>query len=192
MAPEMAVLDVGCGRGGLMAELARRGCSVVGVEIDRALVQRCTEAGLRVHEGRAEELPLADAAVDGIVCSVVVPYTDEERAVAEWARVLRPGGTINATFHGVGYGVDYLVHGPGLKRRFYGLRMLVNTMYYRATGRKLPGFVGDTLCQTSSRLQAYYRRCGLTLEREEVIGTVLGAPWFLAHRVVKEPGRGAV
>lgn len=183
--PGVSVLDVGCGDGELMSELAARGCSVSGVEIDRVLVEACQISGLQVTEGRAEDLPVADASIDLIVCSVVLPYTDERRAVAEWARVLKPGGAVNAILHGVGYGLDYLFHGPGWKRRFYGFRMLANTIFYGLFGRRLPGFVGDTLCQTRRRMKSYYRISGLALEREHVVAVLMGAPKFLCHRVVK-------
>ena len=88
----LVVLDVGCGEGELMSRLADRGCSVSGVEIDHSLVQMCRASGLQVVEGRAESLPLAAASVDAIVCSVVLPYTDERRVIAEWNRVLESGG----------------------------------------------------------------------------------------------------
>jgi SAM-dependent methyltransferase len=185
----MSVLDVGCGDGGLMSELIGLGCSVAGVEIDRSLVQACLAKGIPVSEGRAEKLPVPDASVDAIVCSVVLPYTVERQAVAEWARVLKPGGAINATCHGIGYGLNYLLQGQGLKKRFYGLRMLANTLFYRLTSRRLPGFLGDTLCQTSRRMISYYRTSGLHLEREELVGVVMGAPQFLCHRAIKQSGR---
>jgi len=185
MSPGLAVLDIGCGAGDLMSELVSRGCSVTGVESDSSVVQTCRAAGLQVSEGRAEDLPVADASVDGIVCSVVLPYTDERQAIAEWARVLKPGGAVNVTCHGVGYGLDYLIRGRGWKRRFYGFRMLSNTLFYRLSGRRLPGFLGDTLCQTSRWMSSYYQAFGLDLEREQVVGVVMGFPQFLCHRVVK-------
>jgi SAM-dependent methyltransferase len=168
-----------------MAELAGRGCSIAGLEIDPALVESCRASGLQVSQGEAERLPVADESLDAIVCSVVLPYTDEKKAVAEWARVLRPGGAINATFHGLGYGLNYLTRRPGLMTKFYGLRMLANTAFYGITDRRLPGFLGDTLCQTAWRLRSYYRSVGLELQAEQVVGTCLRLPIFLCHRVVK-------
>ncbi len=179
------LLDVGCGEGELMTELLHLGASVQGVEIASSLVQSCLAQGLDVTEGTAEHLPIPDASKNGIVCSVVLPYTDEQQAVAEWARVLKPGGWVNATYHGIGYGLGYLLRGSGAKQRFYGLRMLANTAVYRTTARKLPGFLGDTLCQSTARMQFYYRRCGLTLEREQIVETVVGKPKFLCHRLIK-------
>jgi len=45
-----------------------------------------------VREGTAENLPLADASVDWIWCRDVFVHVDVPRALAEFARVLRPGG----------------------------------------------------------------------------------------------------
>jgi SAM-dependent methyltransferase len=177
------VLDVGCGTGELMGALSGNGHPVLGVEIDPALVAHCRNAGLEVIEGQAEHLPFPDASVDAIVCSVVLPYTDERLAVAEWARVLKPGGVVNVTCHGIGYGLNYLIRGHGLRKRIYGLRMLVNSAAYASLQRRLPGFMGDTLCQTSRRLRRYYSAHGLELLQEEVFGKTLGMPQFLCHRL---------
>ncbi len=185
LAPGRMVLDVGSGNGSLMKELASMGFAVSGIEIDPALIEACREEGLDVREGRAESLPFPDESMDAVVCSVVLPYTDERAAVEEWVRVLRPGGVVNASGHGLGYGVRYLVRGPGLKTRFYGLRMLANTLFYRLSGRRLPGFVGDTLCQSSGRMNAHFRSLGLVSQDELVVGRFFGFPIFLCHRAVK-------
>jgi ubiquinone/menaquinone biosynthesis C-methylase UbiE len=37
-------------------------------------------------------LGIRTASLDGLVSCVVLPYTDEQRAVEEWGRVLRRGG----------------------------------------------------------------------------------------------------
>jgi SAM-dependent methyltransferase len=182
-----ALLDVGCGDGELLEVLKRQGGfdKVFGLEIDPELTRVCHQRGLFVIRGRAEAIPLASASLDAVVCSVVIPYTDSRRAIREWSRILKPGGLVHATYHGWGFGWDYLLHGAHFKKRFYGLRMLVNSVVYDWSGRRLPGFLGDTLCQSAKRLRLIYDSCGLTLEREEVIETVAGAPRFLGHRLRK-------
>lgn len=184
--PGMRVLDVGCGDGDLMRELADQGCRVVGVEVVPSLVGFCRGQGLNVVEGAAERLPFPEESFDAVVCSVVLPYTDERLAIAKWARVLKPGGAANASYHGLGYGLDYLFRNRSWRMNVYGLRMLLNTGCYQATGRRLPGFLGDTLCQTARRLAHYYRDHGFVLQSDEVAGTCCGLPRFLCHRIVKE------
>jgi SAM-dependent methyltransferase len=186
----MHVLDVGCGEGELMSELLNRGITVTGVEISKSAVESCRRQGLDVVEGVAEDLPFPANSFDGIVCSVVIPYTDERKAIAEWARVLKPGGVVRTTYHGIGYGLLYAGGGgdPQRKLRFYGFRMLVNTACYHLTGYRLPGFLGDTLCQAASRLQRFYDASGLTLMREIVVERCYGKPVFLGHALAKPNG----
>lgn len=187
VSPGESTLDVGCGSGDLLIELKNLGAEVRGVEIDPSLIDACCGRGLDVQRGSAERLPFPVESFDRIVCSVVVPYTDEKQAVAEWARVVKPGGRIFATYHGLGYGLHYLMRGPGVKRRIYGLRMLLNTAWYQVMGRKIPGFFGDTLCQTNPQLRSYYSRFGLVLERETLAATFLGFPHVICHQLVKPP-----
>jgi SAM-dependent methyltransferase len=97
----MRVVDVGCGPGGLAAELAAR----VGAEnvaaIDPApqFAAGCRERvpGADVREGVAEELPWSDGAFDAALSSLVIGFMrDADRGVSEMARITRPGGTAAA------------------------------------------------------------------------------------------------
>lgn len=178
-------LDIGCGYGELIAALTEVGCSVIGTEIDSTLVDACQGHGFDVRQGKAESLPFEDETFDRIVCSVVIPYTEEKKAIAEWARTLKPGGRAYATYHGIGYGMDYMLRGSRLKTRAYGIRMLANTGYFWATGRRLPGAMGDTTCQSTQRLRSYYRDLGLVLECEYIASTFLSFPRFICHQVSK-------
>jgi 2-polyprenyl-6-hydroxyphenyl methylase/3-demethylubiquinone-9 3-methyltransferase len=103
------VLDVGCG-GGLLAEsLARLGCSVTGIDPSKpslavALTHATHDAlDIDYRQGTAEHLPFDAASFDVVCCCDVLEHLpDVDRALAEIARVLRPGGvflfdTINRT-----------------------------------------------------------------------------------------------
>ena len=181
--PGSRVVDVGCGDGAQLEDLRRVGLDPVGVERSRSLVDEVVARGLPVLLGVAERLPIRSRSADGVVCKVVVPYTDERRAIAEWARVLRPGGRVLAAYHGAGYYLRYLTTGPGLALRAYGARSLVNTWWYALTDRRLPGFVGDTLYQSTKRLAGYYDEFGLELEREVPAPTYRGKPVFIYHQL---------
>ncbi len=178
-APGSRVLDVGFGGGHQMRHLQEAGCRAYGVEYDRELAVRGRTDGLAVARAKAEELPFRDGSLDGLVCKVVIPYTDEARAITEIARVLRPNGVACVSFHGLGYSLRYLTRGQSWKHRVYAARVIVNTVVYAVTGRRLPGFVGDTLYQDRERLRRYYRRTGLEVIREHPSPTFMKAPVFI-------------
>jgi SAM-dependent methyltransferase len=166
-----------------MRGAAMAGCRTFGVEYDAALARRARTDGLAVCQASSEQLPFADASLDGVICKVVILLTDEARSIAEIARVLRAGGIARVSYHGPGYSLRYLVAGPGWKRRLYAARTMVNTLVYRLIGRRLPGFLGDTLLQTSARLRRYYRQLGLELVEEHPSPAYAGAPVFIYHTV---------
>ncbi len=185
--PGARVLDVGFGGGEQMRQLAARGCRALGIEYDSGLAARGGASGLAICRAAAERLPVRTASLDGLICKVVIPYTDEAGAVAEIARVLAPGGTARLSYHGLGYSLRYLLADRNWKRRVYGLRTIANTLVYRVTGRRLPGFWGDTIYQATRRLRRYYAAAGLTLVEAHPAATFAGAPVFIYHVVRKGP-----
>jgi SAM-dependent methyltransferase len=90
------LLDVGAGTGRLSGPLLEHGFDVVAVEpLDemRAILTRHVGPD-RALAGRAEELPLPDASVDGAVCGDAWHWFDGARAADELVRVIRPGGGV--------------------------------------------------------------------------------------------------
>ena len=84
------VADVACGRGSTLDLLADRGLLGVGVDLSprhpRAVV------------GDAQALPLRGGAWDAVVCECSVStFRDPAGALAEMARLLRPGGRLGVT-----------------------------------------------------------------------------------------------
>lgn len=183
--PEMRVVDIGCGRGKMLQRLAGRGCRAMGVEPDPDRLQACKALGLDVVAAHAERLPLPSASFDGVICKVVIPLTVESLAIAQIARILKPGGTAEICYQGLGFYLRLLLLGSGgwLKQRVYGARSIVNTWLFAATGRVLPGLWGDTIYQSPRRLRRYYARYGLRLIAWTPSRTFLGCPVFLYHKV---------
>lgn len=184
-APGALVLDLGCGEGTQLKELHERGCRAIGIDLDRKSISNCWNWSLRVLHGSAEQIPVKNASVDGLVCKVVIPYTDEVRVLNEISRVLKPGAIANLCYHGAGYYIRYLLLSPSWRFRFYGLRTLVNTFFYVVTGQRLPGFFGDTIYQSRQRLRKYYLKNGLKLLRDSPTKTFLGLPVFIYHSIQK-------
>jgi ubiquinone/menaquinone biosynthesis C-methylase UbiE len=110
--PGDRVLDLGCGFGRHAFEAARRGARVVAVDYaDAELKEVRNTFGAMVTAGEVEpsgcagtvqadatRLPFADAAFDRVIASEVLEHIPSDTdALAELARVLRPGGTMALT-----------------------------------------------------------------------------------------------
>lgn len=94
--PEAAVAELGAGTGKLTRLLVAKFERVVAVEPDdgmrRLLTPLCPAA--EILDGSAEDVPLEDASIDAVFISEAFHKFDGERALAEIARVLRPGGEL--------------------------------------------------------------------------------------------------
>jgi SAM-dependent methyltransferase len=183
--PGMRVLDIGCGKGGQLNKLTSRGCHAVGLDPNQERLRLCTDAGLEVVTGHAEELPFPDASFDGVICKGVIPYTIEPVAFREIARVLKPGGRAQLVYLAAGFYLRLLMLGQGgrVKQRVYGLKTFLNTWLYALTGGILPGHWGDTVYQSRRRLRKYYKENRFRLLRETPSKTFFGLPVFIYHAI---------
>ncbi len=95
------VVDIGCGAGALARALAVAGARVVALEVSEEQLAPALAgdggSGVRYVVGRAQALPLDEAAVDIAVFMRTlhhVPVKDMMQALQEARRVVRPGGTV--------------------------------------------------------------------------------------------------
>jgi SAM-dependent methyltransferase len=95
------ILEIGCGSGAYTRELVERGAEVTATEVApgplaqarRNVGPVAREANLRIED--AQRLSLPDAQFDKVLLSEVIEHIPEPgRAIAEAARVLRPGGLL--------------------------------------------------------------------------------------------------
>ena len=104
------VLDLAAGTGKLTRILVRHAPEVIAVEpvdgMRRVLAAQVP--GARVLAGTAEAIPLDDDAVDAVFVSEAFHWFDLERAPAEIARVLRPGGWVAVLWNRPGGRLDWL------------------------------------------------------------------------------------
>jgi SAM-dependent methyltransferase len=87
------VLDLAAGTGRLTEVLLARGLDVIAVEPLDAMRAHIPGAATALA-GTAEQIPVDDASVDCVVVGQAFHWFDAPAAMAEIARVLRPGGTI--------------------------------------------------------------------------------------------------
>ncbi len=94
--PVGTALDAACGTGRHAARLVSLGHAVIGVDGSPAMLEvaRSKVPSADFRAGRLEALPVDDASVDLVVCSLALTHVPDLRpCLAEFARVLRPGGT---------------------------------------------------------------------------------------------------
>ncbi len=100
--PGLTVADVGCGTGLLTLTLAGVASHVIAVDESTKMVRKVREkvrradlSNVEVRNGRAEALPLAEASCDALFAFHLLRHvTRPADAMAEFARVLKPGGRV--------------------------------------------------------------------------------------------------
>lgn len=104
--PGEAVLDVGCGTGGLAMAARRRvgpTGSVAGIDPSPEMVLRASGKARRARldigfkVAAAQALPFEDAAFDVVLCTLVLhqlPHDGLQQCLSEMRRVLKPGGRL--------------------------------------------------------------------------------------------------
>lgn len=97
------LLDVGCGQGKSFKPLQERFAPqrLIGVDFERACLERAAQAAAReklaveIQRGDASALALPDASVDIVFCHQTFHHLTRQReALAEFHRVLKPGGLL--------------------------------------------------------------------------------------------------
>lgn len=102
--PPVDVADIACGEGYLSIESAQWAKRVVGIDRSpevlkraKALAERRGVKNITWKRGDMEKLPLGDASIDVALLSQALHHAaDPARAMAEAARILRPGGRVLA------------------------------------------------------------------------------------------------
>ncbi|MET8084693.1 methyltransferase domain-containing protein [Micromonospora sp. NPDC005237] len=119
VAPGRHWLDVGCGTGALTSTVLGEAdpARITGIDPSAGFIAqaraRVQDACASFHVGDARALPVADRAVDVVVSGLTLNFVPEPaRAVAEFARVVRPAGVVSA------YVWDY-TEGMAMMRHFW-------------------------------------------------------------------------
>jgi SAM-dependent methyltransferase len=101
LAPGTSVLELGAGTGKFTQLLAQTGASVTAVEPVAAMLARLTSGlpGIHALQARAQEVPVAAASMDAVVCAQSFHWFATPDTLAEIRRVLKPGGTLGLAWN---------------------------------------------------------------------------------------------
>jgi len=145
-------LDVGCGTGFLSLEMAKRGHRVTGGDLAPSMLAlargKAAAQGLSVHfqEADAENLPFPPASFDLVISRHVLwTLPHPEAAIADWKRVLRPGGRL-AIIDGAQYSDEST---PPQRENAR------NSTEYAAIGEQLPFYGGRPREEIETVLRAH-------------------------------------
>ena len=128
LGPRRCVLDLAAGTGKLTRLLVPTGAEVVAVEpvVEmRDVLRGACGDEVEILDGTAEAIPLGDESVDAVTVAQAFHWFRPVEALAEVARVLRPGGTLVLVWNTRDRSVDWvrtfgelLVDGPDAERPY--------------------------------------------------------------------------
>jgi SAM-dependent methyltransferase len=94
------VFEAGCGTGLLLREAQTFARRAVGLDLSRGMLRPARDRGLQVVQGSLTEVPLPSASFDLVYSMKVLAHVPPiERAIAELARLVRPGGHLLLEFY---------------------------------------------------------------------------------------------
>jgi 2-polyprenyl-3-methyl-5-hydroxy-6-metoxy-1,4-benzoquinol methylase len=93
--PQGLLLDVGCGNGSILAEMAALGWQVEGVDPDRVAVEKVRKKGFKVRQGDLQSQNYPENSFDTVsLCHVIEHAHDPLGLLKECYRILKPGGNL--------------------------------------------------------------------------------------------------
>jgi SAM-dependent methyltransferase len=167
--PAARVLDLGCGRGGVMERLHPQAGFVAGLDPDLRSLREHRAPALALACGLAEALPYADGSFDLVCCSWVLEHLpDPARTLAEVARVLTLGGR-------------FIFLTPNARHPLLALNRILRWTQGRLVGRFYDRAKADTFpalyrANTPSQIERLAQAAGL----EPVSLHFVGDPTYLA------------
>lgn len=138
--PHQTILEIGCGDGAVIRELAGFGEHLQGLEISKQAVNQCTQAGLDVRLFDGSRIPFQDRSFDLAILSHVVEHLESPREIlTEAVRVARYVFVEVPLEDNRGLGMDFVPNDIG-HINFYSvktIRQLVQTCRMRITAQKV-------------------------------------------------------
>ena len=191
LTPDHVLLDVACGSGGPSLRAAQRtGCSVHGIDVEEAAIRearaRASASGqaqrVRFEQvDAAKPLPFDGGCFDVVWCvDAIIHFPHRDETLGDWARILRPGGSLMFT--------DSLVVTGPLTNEEVALRSLAGLCLFAPaqTNERLLDRLGFALEATADRTenmaQVAERRYRAREARAEQLRRIEGEDGFLKQQ----------
>jgi ubiquinone/menaquinone biosynthesis C-methylase UbiE len=175
-APDGRVLDVGSGNGQWLLAYAQDSAEVIGVEPDERIrefsIKKIAEWAerarvIKVVASQAENLPFRDNYFDQVLCAGVFMFTNQDEALKEMSRVLKPGGKMCLTVNGLGYFLMYILNGfryKSVSKMNYGLRGVTATLLKWCFRKK----INQPKAVNPIEMKEWLRKYGLSLHSARI------------------------
>lgn len=100
LTPDMLLADIGAGTGISTELFLKAGYRVIAVEPNREMREKSVELlssyeEFSTRDGKAEDMPLEDESIDGIIAGQAFHWFDRAKTRAEFKRILKPGGPVS-------------------------------------------------------------------------------------------------
>jgi SAM-dependent methyltransferase len=180
LAPPATVADIGCGTGISARLFAERGFDVVGIDPNEEMLARARDAaGARYVRGEASATGLAGGSVDLAIVAQAFHWFDIPQALAELARILRPGRWSAAFWNVRALEGAFMEEYDALLRRWSREYAVVES--HEDTGRRVQAHAGVLDPREAAFANAQ------RLDREGFFGRV-GSSSYVIHGVDDRPG----
>jgi len=186
------VLEVGFGNGQWLIAFSKTTKEVIGVEpqtlgveITKEKLQEYNVQNVSILQSFAENLPFQNEIFDVVFCYGVFMYTDNEKAMSEFSRVVKKGGKVFISVDGAGYFIKHIIDGIKFKDKKlfnFGQNAILQTILFKYILKRNKAF---TSFFTFNELKKLYQKYGfyiLDIDYEIGVGNLpkkyFGFPTF--------------
>jgi 2-polyprenyl-3-methyl-5-hydroxy-6-metoxy-1,4-benzoquinol methylase len=184
-AQETRLVDVGCSRGHFLAAAVAAGYQAEGVEPAPRIVAAARAAGLRVSEGRLDQVRFPDASFDALTMFEVIEHVDDAVALArECRRILKPRGILCLS---TGNAHSWTVAAMGARWDYFQMEQdaghisFFNPRSIRMLAART-GFEVEAIATSRVKFAERTELSGLAYRGLKVLAELLNAPARLAGR----------
>ncbi|MDF1845435.1 MAG: methyltransferase domain-containing protein, partial [Rubripirellula sp.] len=145
------VLDAGCGNGQWTLCLAELNNQVTAVDISQArtaatdhVLDAMAINNVTVQQSSIDATKFTDSTFDAVFCYSTLYFTDHRKTLREFARVMKPGGTLYICTNGPGWYIHNMIEPHNPSRHFdipeMSIKAIGNTIGYFSEGKYKSGF----------------------------------------------------